>query len=107
MLEVEPGVYMTVFQLNGTIHLSVTRDGGQTWEPQRTIATHRDARLTEPAIVPSPDGEELAVLIRENSRRYNSMLIVSKDEERRSVPVELPVTLTGDRRCPYAPTVAW
>ena len=105
MLEVEPGVYMTVFQLNGTIQLSVTRDGGQTWEPQRTIATHRDARLTEPAIVPSPDGKELAVLIRENSRRYNSMLIVSKDGGKTwSEPVELPVTLTGDRHMPrYAP----
>ena len=45
------------------------------------------------------------MLIRENSRRYNSMLIVSKDGGKTwSEPVELPVTLTGDRHMPrYAP----
>ncbi|HHW10608.1 MAG TPA: exo-alpha-sialidase [Firmicutes bacterium] len=97
--------YLTVFQRDGRIEMSITEDGGLTWEKQRTIATHPQARLTEPAVIASPDGRQLAVLIRENTRRYNSMLIVSQDEGRTwSAPVELPGVLTGDRHMPkYAP----
>jgi len=97
--------YLTVFQLNGTIQMSTTSDGGLTWDRQRTIARYPGAQLTEPAVVKGPDGKQLAVLIRENTRQYNSMLIVSPDEGQTwSQPVELPPTLTGDRHMPrYAP----
>jgi hypothetical protein len=55
--------------------------------------------------VRSPDGETLAVLLRENSRRRNSHIIFSKDEGVTwSAPVELPAALTGDRHtAAYAP----
>jgi hypothetical protein len=84
---------------------SISHDGGMTWDPERLIAEHDGADLTEPALVRSPDGRELACLIRENTRKHNSMLTVSKDEGRTwSEPVELPWTLTGDRHLPrYAP----
>jgi hypothetical protein len=45
------------------------------------------------------------MLLRENSRQYNSMLTVSNDEGASwSAPVELPGALTGDRhQAAYAP----
>lgn len=105
VVPISGGRYLTVFQLNGTVQMALSSDGGLTWYGQRTIATHPDAALVEPAAVLSPDGREIAVLIRENSRKYNSMLIVSQDEGATwSEPVELPDTLTGDRHMPvYAP----
>ncbi len=97
--------YLTVFQLDGRIEQSISSDGGQTWSAQRTIAYYPQAQLTEPALIVSPDGKQLAVLIRENTRKFNSMLIVSNDEGKTwSQPVELPDVLTGDRHMPkYAP----
>ena len=54
--------------------------------------------LCEPGAIRSPDGKQIAVLLRENSRRKNSYLIVSNDEGQTwSKPRELPITLTGDR----------
>jgi len=55
--------------------------------------------------VRSPDGRQLAVLLRENSRTRNSFVIVSDDEGLTwSDPVELPGALTGDRHAAcYAP----
>jgi len=84
---------------------SISSDGGLTWEPERLIAEHEAGHPCEPAVIRSPDGKQLAVLIRENTRRYNSMLITSDDEgETWSKLVELPASLTGDRHMPrYAP----
>ncbi len=46
----------------------------------------------------SPDGKQIAVLLRENSRKLNSFVIFSDDEgETWSQPRELPGALTGDR----------
>lgn len=105
VVQLANGDYLTVFQLHGGVEQSTTSDGGLTWHPQRTIATHHSARLTEPAVLRSPDGGQLAVLIRENTRKYNSMLITSDDDgETWSKPVELPASLTGDRHMPvYGP----
>ena len=88
-----------------TIWQSISADGGLTWGPEQKAAEFTGADLCEPAIVRSPDGTQLAVLMRENARRYNSFLIVSDDEgETWSEPVELPASLTGDRHMPrYAP----
>ena len=46
---------------------------------------------------------ELAMLLRENSRQFNSFVVFSADEgENWSKPIELPATLTGDRHtCRY------
>ncbi|MEZ5400938.1 MAG: sialidase family protein [Bryobacteraceae bacterium] len=82
-----------------------SRDGGLTWGAPRVIATHPDAHLCEPGVVRSPDGMQLAVLLRENSRKHNSFVIFSNDEGATwSEPRELPAALTGDRHAGrYAP----
>ena len=71
----------------------------------RRIASLPDASLCEPGALRSPDGKQIAVLLRENSRRYNSYVIVSNDEGLTwSEPRELPAALTGDRHvAKYAP----
>lgn len=101
VVPISGGRYLTVFQLDGRIEQSISHDGGLTWERQKTIAVYPGARLTEPAVLRSPDGKQLAVLIRENTRKFNSMLIVSDDEGATwTTPVELPAALTGDRHKP-------
>jgi len=73
-------------------------DGGLTWGPPRAIATRPDVHLCEPGAVRSPDGNVLALLLRENSRTRNSWVVFSEDEgETWSAPRELPAALTGDR----------
>ena len=84
-----------------TLWQSLSADGGLTWGPERMIAEMDAADPCEPAVIRSPDGKQLAAVIRENQRRYNSLLIVSHDEgETWSKPVELPASLTGDRHMP-------
>ena len=76
----------------------VSADGGLTWDSPVTIAAHPEAHLCEPGVIRSPDGKQLAVLMRENSRRFNSFVVFSDDEgESWSVPREVPGALTGDR----------
>ena len=73
-------------------------DGGLTWSRPEVVVTHAEADLCEPGVIRSPDGHQLAMLLRENSRRFNSFLTVSDDEGATwSPPVELPGALTGDR----------
>ena len=83
----------------------VSADGGVTWGPPVTIARHPKAHLCEPGVIRSPDGKHLAVLMRENSRKFNSFVIFSDDEgESWTEPRELPGALTGDRHNgKYAP----
>lgn len=84
-----------------TIWQSVSSDGGLTWAPERMVGAFPGADLCEPAVVRSPDGRQLACLMRENRRIYNSFLMTSDDEgETWSTPVELPASLTGDRHMP-------
>jgi hypothetical protein len=61
--------------------------------------------LCEPGVVRSPDGRQLAALLRENRRVRNSHVIFSNDEGRTwTAPRELPGALTGDRHTArYAP----
>ena len=80
------------------VYQTLSKDGGLTWSAPQVIASHPQAHLCEPGIIRSPDGRQLAVLLRENSRRLNSFLILSNDEGKTwSQPVELPASLTGDR----------
>ena len=87
-----------VYQINST-------DGGLTWGEPKVVAHHPDAHLCEPGAVRSPDGKQIAVLLRENRRKHNSFLITSEDEGKTwSKPKELPAALTGDRHtAAYAP----
>ncbi|MGD8239334.1 MAG: sialidase family protein, partial [Armatimonadota bacterium] len=58
-----------------------------------------------PGAVRSPDGKQIALLLRENARKYNSFVMFSDDEgETWSEPREMPASLTGDRHTArYAP----
>ena len=77
---------------------STTLDGGLTWSDPRVIASVAGLDLCEPWVFRSPDGRELAVLIRENTRKGKSKVIFSCDEGVTwSVPQDVPVGLTGDR----------
>ncbi len=85
--------------------VSVSDDGGVTWGPQRCIAKANEAFPgawpCEPAFIRSPDGKEIACLMRENSRRFMSMVAFSRDEgETWTEMRELPRELTGDRHQP-------
>ena len=84
---------------------SISEDGGLTWGPERVIceenADFPGSHPCEPALVRSPDGGQIACLMRENSRLYNSLVIFSGDEgETWTDAVELPAALTGDRHQP-------
>jgi hypothetical protein len=77
---------------------AISEDGGLTWGSARVVGEYKDADLCEPALVRSPEGKQLACLMRENRRRFNSMLMTSDDEGKTwSKPVPLPSCLTGDR----------
>lgn len=111
------GDYMALFHDDGRflhgegkagsfkVYKTISTDGGLHWSEPSVIATHPEAHLCEPGLIRAPDGNQLAVLLRENSRRYNSFVIFSNDEGWTwSEPRELPATLTGDRHVGrYAP----
>ncbi len=84
-----------------TIWQSVSRDGGLTWEPERQIGAFYGGDPCEPALIRSPDGKQIACICRENSRRYNSLIMFSGDEGATWTPMrETPAALTGDRHMP-------
>ncbi|MEI6355571.1 MAG: sialidase family protein, partial [Verrucomicrobiota bacterium] len=80
-------------------------DGGLTWGRPRELFASADVHLCEPGVVRSPDGRQIALLLRENSRRKNSHVIFSDDEGATwTAPRELPGALTGDRHvAKYSP----
>ncbi len=88
-----------------TVHKTVSSDGGLTWSQPESIVSKPPAHFCEPGILRSPDGKQIAVLLRENSRKMNSHVIFSNDEGKTwSEPRELPGALTGDRHvAKYAP----
>ena len=88
-----------------TLYKSLSFDGGLTWSEPIEILKSREMHLCEPGAVRSPDGNEIAVLLRENSRRFNSQIIYSDDEGKTwSRPQNLPNELNGDRHTiRYAP----
>jgi hypothetical protein len=75
-----------------------SQDGGLTWSFPEVVCESTEIHLCEPGMVRSPDGKQLAVLLRENRRVKNSHVIFSDDEAQSwSEPRELPNELTGDR----------
>ena len=81
-----------------TLYQIFSKDGGLTWSEPEAIWSGSDVYLCEPGMIRSPDGRQLAILLRENSRRRNSHVMFSDDEgDTWSKPRELPGALTGDR----------
>jgi hypothetical protein len=88
-----------------TIFTTFSSDGGLTWGKPQAVFQSDGVHLCEPGVVRSPDGKQLAALLRENLRRKNSHVIFSDDEGKTwTPPRELPGALTGDRHTArYAP----
>jgi len=109
----EPGRYMAMFHDDGrfftegggradpvvfTLYKTFSEDGGLTWSDPEAVWSGSDVHLCEPGAVRSPDGGQIAVLLRENSRTRNSHVIFTDDEGQTfTQPRELPGALTGDR----------
>lgn len=113
-----PGHYMAMFHDDGrffakggkrtktmTLYKTFSGDGGLTWSSPETIFKRSDVHLCEPGVIRSPDGKQLAALLRENRRVRNSYVVFSNDEGKTwTRPRELPGALTGDRHTGrYAP----
>jgi hypothetical protein len=111
------GHYMSLFHDDGryfqpggkrgefTLYKTFSTDGGLTWSHPAAILKRGDVHLCEPGAIRSPDGKEIAVLLRENARKRNAFVIFSRDEGQTwTEPRELPGALTGDRHtAQYAP----
>jgi len=117
LVRLKDGRYMAFFHDDGRffkgkmergrfyVYKIASEDGGITWSDPEIVTTHPEAHLCEPGVVRSRDGDQLAMLLRENSRQFNSFVTFSDDEGATwSEPVELPAALTGDRhKGRYAP----
>jgi hypothetical protein len=88
-----------------TLYKTISVDGGLSWSFPEAIYSSSEINLCEPGFIRSPDGNQMAVLLRENARVKNSHVIFSNDEgETWTLPRELPAALTGDRHVlRYAP----
>jgi hypothetical protein len=83
--------------LPGYVLQSESTDGGLTWGKTRNILKI-PARWGQPAVIRSPNGKQLLMLLRENSRKHQSLYSTSDDEAQTwSEPKELHAELTGDR----------
>ncbi len=119
-LRTGPGHYLAMFHDDGrffrskpavqkpaamTLYKTFSRDGGLGWSEPEAVFQSAEIHLCEPGAIRSPDGRELAVLLRENKRVKNSHAIFSTDEGKTwTAPRPLPGALTGDRHTgKYAP----
>jgi hypothetical protein len=88
-----------------TLYKSTSHDGGLTWSFPTGFFAADSIHLCEPGVVRSPDGKQLAMVLRENTRTHNSYIMFSGDEgEHWTSPREVPLALTGDRHtAKYSP----
>lgn len=81
-----------------TLYQTISKDGGLTWSEPHELFKSNQIHLCEPGVIRSPDGKQLAMLLRENRRVRNSFVMLSNDEAKSwSEPMELHGSLTGDR----------
>jgi NADH:ubiquinone oxidoreductase subunit len=111
VLRLKNGEYLAVFHDDGrffrskpaekrafTVYKTVSKDGGLSWGAPEAIAAHPEAHLCEPGLLRSPEGRQIAMLLRENSRKFNSFVTFSNDEGASwTEPRETTPELTGDR----------
>ena len=126
LVRLKNGDYMALFHDDGrffreggkksvfTVYKTISTDGGRTWGAPQAIASRPDVDLCEPGALRSPDGRQIAVLLRENRRAKNSFVIhcfcspfgaqlnsfvITSDDEGAtwSAPREVDAALTGDR----------
>lgn len=117
-LRTGPGQYLAMFHDDGRfftangkrssefkLYQTTSSNGGISWSFPQVVYQSAEVNLCEPGCIRSPDGKQLAVLLRENARVKNSHIIFSEDEGHTwSPPRELPLALTGDRHTgKYAP----
>jgi len=81
-----------------TLYQSRTDDAGDHWSKPMPVFSSTEVHLCEPGGVVSPDGKQIALLLRENRRVANSHIVFSNDEGTTwTEPKPLPDSLTGDR----------
>ena len=81
-----------------TLYKTLSTDGGLTWGIPTPIRQTTETHICEPGVVRSPDGNRLAVMLRENRRTQNSQIIFSDDEGQTwTEPRPMPDPLNGDR----------
>ena len=79
------------------VWMSTSRDG-LSWSEPRIVAAAPEKNLCEPCALRSPDGREIALLLRENRHAGCSMMCFSSDEGQTwSAPTDTAPELTGDR----------
>ncbi|MDR2143824.1 MAG: glycoside hydrolase, partial [Treponema sp.] len=77
---------------------SLSEDGGLTWKESFPLPDRPDKSPCEPCLIRSPDGNELMVLMRDESRTGSSLVMYSRDEGNTWSAIEETVPyLTGDR----------
>lgn len=75
-----------------------TSPDGLSWSAPRIVASAPEKNLCEPFAVRSPDGSEIALLLRENRHTACSMAIFSRDEGATwTAPADTAPELAGDR----------
>jgi hypothetical protein len=81
------------------IYTTKSKDG-ILWENPIEIISHPNAFLAEAAAIRSPDDNQIALIMRENTRKFNSFVSVSNNEgETWLEPYIVADELTGDRHC--------
>jgi len=99
----EAGHYLATLHIRGpkkTMILQTVKssDGGLSWSEPKVIYQSASIHLCEAGLVRSPDGEEIAMLLRENARNQNSQIMFSRDEGGTwTEPKCMPGALCGDR----------
>lgn len=97
LIPLRDGTHMATWHTRGEVFVADSPNG-VSFGPPRTAATYPDAHPCEGCLLRSPDGKTIALLLRENTRTYNSLITFSTDEGQTwTTPKQMPDALTGDR----------
>lgn len=101
MIPLQDGTYLGTFHKwvgDKLVVFKASTSDGLSFSKPEPMASHDEAILCEAEFIRSPDGKRIALLMRENSRQFQSFICFSEDEGMSwSAPVEVPPSLTGDR----------